>query len=604
MKYYPIRITLLSLIDMFILSATFLLSFFFVQGGKIGFTSFSFHTISLFVYVSTCYFFLLTSRSYKTLWRYSGLREIITVVQSLTIANVLYFIYFLFFLNKEWPFSFMLILYLCSIAGISGFRVFLISKNQMFFTHKISRKRTLIIGAGEAGTRVVDQIMSSKELDYNPIGFIDDDSKKLNLLILGIPVLGKRSDIKNVVSQNKITDIIIAMPTVVKSEIREIVKICKKTKAKINILPPIEEVINGQISLKQIREINLKDLIGREIIQPTKRLKEYLLNKSVLITGAGGSIGSELANQVAQCEPKLLILLGHGENSIFDIGLRIKERFPNIDTKLVIADIQDKHLIEQVFRQYSPQIVFHAAAHKHVPLMESNEGAAVQNNIFGTKIVAETSNRFGVERFVLISTDKAVHPLNIMGMTKRIGELIVQYYSKESSTKFSIVRFGNVLESRGSVIPIFKKQIERGEPVTITHPDMVRYFMTIPEAVQLVLEAGALSEGGEVFVLDMGEPVKISDLAKNLIRLYGYEPDLDIPIKYTGIRPGEKLNESLFYEDEKIKPTDHPNIVIAIPHNSKMSHLNMNIEKLEQVILNTPGKIRPILSEIMQNKIK
>ncbi|MGG0284325.1 nucleoside-diphosphate sugar epimerase/dehydratase [Peribacillus butanolivorans] len=589
---------------MFILSATFLLSFFFVQGGKIGFTSFSFHTISLFVYVSTCYFFLLTSRSYKTLWRYSGLREIITVVQSLTIANVLYFIYFLFFLNKEWPFSFMLILYLCSIAGISGFRVFLISKNQMFFTHKISRKRTLIIGAGEAGTRVVDQIMSSKELDYNPIGFIDDDSKKLNLLILGIPVLGKRSDIKNVVSQNKITDIIIAMPTVVKSEIREIVKICKKTKAKINILPPIEEVINGQISLKQIREINLKDLIGREIIQPTKRLKEYLLNKSVLITGAGGSIGSELANQVAQCEPKLLILLGHGENSIFDIGLRIKERFPNIDTKLVIADIQDKHLIEQVFRQYSPQIVFHAAAHKHVPLMESNEGAAVQNNIFGTKIVAETSNRFGVERFVLISTDKAVHPLNIMGMTKRIGELIVQYYSKESSTKFSIVRFGNVLESRGSVIPIFKKQIERGEPVTITHPDMVRYFMTIPEAVQLVLEAGALSEGGEVFVLDMGEPVKISDLAKNLIRLYGYEPDLDIPIKYTGIRPGEKLNESLFYEDEKIKPTDHPNIVIAIPHNSKMSHLNMNIEKLEQVILNTPGKIRPILSEIMQNKIK
>ncbi|MEY9870522.1 FlaA1/EpsC-like NDP-sugar epimerase [Peribacillus sp. B2I2] len=601
MKYYPLRITLLSLIDMIILSGTFLLSFFFVQGEKIGFTSFSFHTISMFVYVVTCYFFLLTSKSYKTLWRYSGLREILTVVKSLIIANLLYFIYYLFFLNNQWPFTFMLILYLCSTAAISGFRVFLISKNQMFFPHKISQKRTLIIGAGEAGTRVVDQIMSSKELDYNPIGFIDDDTKKLNLLILGIPVLGKRSDIKNVVSQNKITDIIIAMPTVAKSEIQEIVKICKKTKAKINILPPVEEVINGQISLKQIREINLKDLIGREIIQPTKRLKEYLVNKSVLITGAGGSIGSELANQVAQCEPKLLILLGHGENSIFDIGLRIKDRFPNIDTKLVIADIQDKHLIEQVFRQYSPQIVFHAAAHKHVPLMESNEGAAVQNNIFGTKIVAETSNRFGVERFVLISTDKAVHPLNIMGMTKRIGELIVQYYSKESSTKFSIVRFGNVLESRGSVIPIFKKQIERGEPVTITHPDMVRYFMTIPEAVQLVLEAGALSEGGEVFVLDMGEPVKISDLAKNLIRLYGYEPDLDIPIKYTGIRPGEKLNESLFYEDEKIKPTNHPNIVIAIPHNNKMVHLDMNIEKLEQI---EPGTIRPILSEILQNEVK
>ncbi|USK70535.1 polysaccharide biosynthesis protein [Peribacillus asahii] len=559
---------------------------------------------SLFIYIFTCYFFLLILKTYRTLWRYAGVREILTVVNSLIIANLLYLIYFLFFLNTQWPFTLMFFLCPCSILVISGFRVFLITKHQWRSVRNHSHKRALIIGAGVAGTRVVNQIISTKELDYTPVGFIDDDPKKQNLQILGIPVLGERADIKNVVNHNKITDIIIAMPSVHQSEIREIVNVCKKTKANVRILPPIEKVIKGQISFHETRDINLKDLIGREIIQPTERLKEYLFNKCVLITGAGGSIGSELAMQVAQCEPKSLTLLGHGENSIFNIGLRIKEKFPHIKTNLVITDIQDQHLIEQAFRKYRPHIVFHAAAHKHVPLMELNERAAVQNNIFGTKIVAQASDEFGVERFVLISTDKAVHPVNIMGMTKRIGEMIIQYYSKESSTKFSIVRFGNVLESRGSVIPIFKHQIESGGPVTITHPDMVRYFMTIPEAVQLVLEAGALSEGGEVFVLDMGKPVKIEDLAKNLIRLYGYEPDVDIPIQYTGIRPGEKLNETLFYENEKIKPTPHPNIVIAIPSNEQVSHLLMNIEQLERTLLQSSGSIRPILTEILQNQLE
>ncbi|AZV40971.1 polysaccharide biosynthesis protein [Peribacillus asahii] len=482
--------------------------------------------------------------------------------------------------------------------------MFLITKHQWRSVRSHSHKRVLIIGAGVAGTRVADQIISTKELDYTPIGFIDDDPKKQNLEILGIPVLGERADIKNVINRNKITDIIIAMPSVHQSEIREIVNVCKKTKANVKILPPIEKVIKGKISFHEIRDINLKDLIGREIIQPTERLKEYLFNKCVLITGAGGSIGSELAMQVAQCEPKSLTLLGHGENSIFNIGLRIKEKFPHVKTNLIITDIQDKHLIEQAFRQYRPHIVFHAAAHKHVPLMELNERAAVQNNIFGTKILAQASKKFGAERFVLISTDKAVHPVNIMGMTKRIGEMIIQYYSTESSTKFSIVRFGNVLESSGSVIPIFKHQIESGGPVTVTHPDMVRYFMTIPEAVQLVLEAGALSEGGEVFVLDMGEPVRIDDLAKNLIRLYGYEPGVDIPIQYTGIRPGEKLNETLFYENEKIGPTPHPNIVIAIPLNNQVPHLLMNIEQLERTLLQSSGNIRPILMEIIQNQLE
>jgi len=602
MKYYRLRIILLSVIDMILLSIAYSLSLLVVQGGEI---RFSFLIMSsLFVYIFTCYFFLLISKTYRILWRYAGLREILNVVYSLSIANLLYLIYFFVFLNKQLSAPWILFLCLCSTLVISSFRVFLITKHQGVFARNHSHKRVLIIGAGVAGTKVADQIVSTKESDYTPVGFIDDDSKKQNLQILGIPVLGERADIRDVVSHNKITDIIIAMPSVHQSEIREIVNLCKKTKANVKILPPIEKVIKGEISFHEIRDINLKDLIGREITKPTERLKEYLFDKCVLITGAGGSIGSELAMQVAQCEPKLLILLGHGENSIFNIGLKIKEKFPHVETNSVITDIQDQHLIEQAFKQYRPHVVFHAAAHKHVPLMESNERAAVQNNIFGTKIVAQAADKFGAERFVLISTDKAVHPVNIMGMTKRIGEMIIQYYSKESSTKFSIVRFGNVMESRGSVIPIFKHQIESGGPVTITHPDMVRYFMTIPEAVQLVLEAGALSEGGEVFVLDMGEPVKIDDLAKNLIRLYGYEPGVDIPIQYTGIRPGEKLNETLFYENEKIKLTEHPNIVIAIPHNSQLSHLLMNVEQLEQNLLKSSGSIRPILTEIIHNQLQ
>lgn len=602
MNYHHLRILLLSFIDIILLSVTCFLSLLVIQGEEIRFSLLIMS--SLFIYIFTCYFFLLILKTYRTLWRYAGVREILTVVNSLIIANLLYSVYFLFFLNTQWPFTLMLFLFLCSILVISGFRVFLITKHQWRSVRNHSHKRALIIGAGVTGTRVADQIILTKELDYTPIGFIDDDPKKRNLQILGIPVLGERADIKNVVSQNKITDIIIAMPSVHQSEIREIVNVCKKTKANVKILPPIEKVIKGQISFHEIRDINIKDLIGREFFQPTERLKEHLFNKCVLITGAGGSIGSELAMQVAQCEPKSLTLLGHGENSIFNIGLRIKEKFPHVKTNLVITDIQDQHLIEQAFRQYRPHIVFHAAAHKHVPLMELNERAAVQNNIFGTKIVAQASDKFGVERFVLISTDKAVHPVNIMGMTKRIGEMIILYYSKESSTKFSIVRFGNVLESRGSVIPIFKHQIESGGPVTVTHPDMVRYFMTIPEAVQLVLEAGALSEGGEVFVLDMGEPVKIEDLAKKLIRLYGYKPGVDIPIQYTGIRPGEKLNETLFYENEKVKPTPHPNIVIAIPPNNQVSYLLMNIEQLERTLLQSSGSIRPILMEIIQNQLE
>ncbi|WP_158737176.1 nucleoside-diphosphate sugar epimerase/dehydratase [Alteribacillus sp. YIM 98480] len=463
-------------------------------------------------------------------------------------------------------------------------------------------RRTLIIGAGEAGTLLGQQILQTKKSKYNIIGYIDDDPKKQNIKVNKVPVLGKISEIPEVINDYRISDVIIAMPSVEQSVLLKFVNQCKKTSVRIKLLPREKDLLDSKIIADQIYDINVKDLLGREMIEPTNRLKNYLKNKSILITGAGGSIGSELVSQVATFQPRLLILIGHGENSIYNIELNMANNFPHIKTHFIIADIQDKQYIEKIFQQHQPEIVFHAAAHKHVPLMERNEGAAVRNNIIGTNILAEAAVRFKTERFIFISTDKAVDPVNVMGMTKRVAEMVIQKFSENKLTKFSIVRFGNVLESRGSVIPIFKKQIKAGGPVTITHPDMVRYFMTIPEAVLLVLEAGSLSKGGEIFVLDMGEPVKILDLAKNLIRLSGYEPDSDIQIKFTGVRPGEKLIESLFYDSEKIVSTDHPYIVVAKPRSINGTHFKENLKELKKSIY-SPVKLRSILTRIIQNGV-
>ncbi|MTT30907.1 NAD-dependent epimerase/dehydratase family protein [Terrilactibacillus sp. BCM23-1] len=347
-------------------------------------------------------------------------------------------------------------------------------------------------------------------------------------------------------------------------------------------------------------ELDMNKLLGRAMIKPTQRINDYLTNKTILITGAGGSIGSELVKQVASFTPKCVVLLGHGENSIFNIKQTLDQKYPQIKFHYVIADIQDKPHLDYIFQQYKPEIVFHAAAHKHVPLMEMNIGAAVRNNIFGTDNLVKIAAKYHVERFVFISTDKAVYPVNTMGLTKRIGELLVQTMAERSKTKFSVVRFGNVLESRGSVIPIFKQQIASGGPVTVTHPDMVRYFMTIPEAVLLVLEAGALSKGGEVFVLDMGKPVKIVDLAKNLIEQSGYRLDKDIKMAFTGIRPGEKLNEVLFYETEKIKKTDHPHVVIAIPNKNKSLNIDEALESIRACLLDSPEQLHDMLISIVE----
>jgi FlaA1/EpsC-like NDP-sugar epimerase len=497
--------------------------------------------------------------------------------------------------------SWIALLWVTSLVAVGGFRIgWMVSKESN--RASLSRQnKALIIGAGDAGTMVANQLLKSDKLDVSPVGFIDDDPHKMRLEILGLPVLGSRSDIPLAVKSYDITDVIIAIPSAPKEQIGKIVDICKETSVRIKILPRVQDLIFGRIQVNDIRDIDVKDLLGRDMIRHfTPEVQSYLQNKVVLVTGAGGSIGSELVLQAAQFHPQTIILVGHGENSIFTTDITLRERFPDISAKCVIADIQDRKSMEDVFRRYKPHVVFHAAAHKHVPLMEQNEAAAVRNNVFGTKIVAETAAKYDAERFVFISTDKAVHPVNIMGMTKRIGELMIQHLAKTSGTRFSAVRFGNVLESRGSVIPIFKKQIAAGGPITVTHPDMVRFFMTIPEAVQLVLEAGALSEGGEIFVLDMGEPVKISDLAKTLIQLSGYQPDRDIKIVYTGIRPGEKLNEALFYEDERVTASKHPHISIALPKPTNSLKLQQDILELEVALFYNDERIRQVLERILQ----
>lgn len=595
------RFILLSIIDMILLASSFLISLWVTQNGVQAPVGQKLFPISFLISYVLINYLCLMGFNYSTVLSYYTVhRKIFSSIISLSLSNVLFMIYFMIFLYEQWSSFIITILWPLSLIFIICSRIILIRTKLFVPNH--TKNKTIIIGAGEAGTLIAGCILQHPEFGYNPVGFIDDDPKKQKIKIKGLPVLGKKSDLKNLIRYYEISFVIIAMPSVPRSEINDIVNLCKRTSVNLKFFSEVLKLKSKKTI--NIHNINIKDLIGREMIQPTDRIKDYIRDKSVLVTGAGGSIGSELVTQVAKFNPRCLILLGHGENSIFNINATLVENFPQIKFHLVIADIQDKHHIDQIFLYYKPEIVFHAAAHKHVPLMEINEGAAVRNNIFGTKNLVRASDRFGVERFVFISTDKAVQPINIMGKTKRIGELIVQSISEKSLTKFSIVRFGNVLESRGSVIPIFKKQIESGGPLTVTHPDMVRYFMTIPEAVQLVLEAGALSNGGEVFVLDMGEPIKIVDLAKNLIRLSGYEPDRDILIEFTGVRAGEKLYESLFYDCEEIETTNHPHVVIAIPRIKNIINLEQYLEELKKATMYNPDQIGTVVNQIIQNDIE
>ena len=509
---------------------------------------------------------LLSMHLYTRIWRYAGMREMVAVLIATTLGAGLFYTGMYVF-DKSLPRSIYLISWILS-TGVIGIGRMVLHYIAMLYGGKQSTDadmvNTLIIGAGDAGATIAREIERYHKRSRKVIGFIDDDEAKFNRLMGGVRILGNRHDIPSIVKENKVKEIIIAMPSVTRNEIRNIMEICSPLKCKVNTLPGMYQLLDDEVLVSHLHPVSIEDLLERDEVRLDMDIVEhYIRDKVVLVTGAGGSIGSEICRQIMRVGPKMLLLLGHGENSIYLINQELKNIYKDGPIIPIIADIRDKQQLDQIFTQYNPQVVFHAAAHKHVPLMEIQPMAAVLNNIYGTRNVADVAGRHGVERFVMISTDKAVNPTSVMGATKRVAEKVIISMNDTYDTKYITVRFGNVLGSRGSVIPLFKKQIEAGGPVTVTDPEMTRYFMTIPEASQLVLQAGAMGKGGEVFLLDMGEPVKIIDLARNMIRLSGLEPDKDIHIKITGLRPGEKKYEELLTSEEGTNRTNHTKIFEA-----------------------------------------
>ncbi|MDQ0873148.1 FlaA1/EpsC-like NDP-sugar epimerase [Paenibacillus sp. V4I3] len=543
---------------------------------------------------------------YRKLWQYASIGDLISIIKGVNVGSILFFtIHHLgvlyYYPELVVPRSIYALSALIMMLSIGGSRFVWRILHDNYIKIQPHHRRTLIVGAGSAGTMIVKELKHSNS-EYYPVAFIDDDANKTTLEVLGVPIVGNRMDIPKIVEKYHIQDIIIALPSLSKAETAEILAICKETHCMIKIIPKMKDLINGKVAIKKIRDVGVEDLLGRDPVKvDLVEMSNYLSGHTVLVTGAGGSIGSELCLQLATFSPKKLILLGHGENSIYEIELELRNKFPDLQIEAVIADIQDKYRLNQVFDIQRPEVVFHAAAHKHVPLMEHNPIEAIKNNVIGTKNVAECSHEYKSLRFVMISTDKAVNPTNVMGACKRIAEMIVQSLDKISETQFAAVRFGNVLGSRGSVIPIFKKQIEQGGPVTVTHPDMIRYFMTIPEAVQLVIQTGALARGGEIFILDMGNPVKISDLAKDLIQLSGFEPGKDIKVEYTGIRPGEKLFEEILTREEGAVATKHNRIYVGQASGMSYDEVINNVRKLEHLMKLSPSvaEVKQVLKEVV-----
>lgn len=528
---------------------------------------------------------------YRRVWQYASIGELVSLVKAVTVAEITFslvaVILHTHFPEFIVPRSIYLLSWVFIIVGIGGARFSwrMFRDSYINPANRTYNRRTLIIGAGSAGVLIARELKQAVNPELYPFAFVDDDSSKWNLQVLGMPVLGGRDKIPEFVQKYNIEKIIIAIPSASKSETAKIIEICKNTGAKIKILPRVGDLVSTNVSMSMIREVNVEDLLGRDPVQvDLEGIANYVTQKVVLVTGAGGSIGSELCRQISPFQPKKLLLLGHGENSIYDIEMELSKSFPDLKLETIIADIQDFRRLREVFEIHRPSVVFHAAAHKHVPLMERNPVEAVKNNVLGTKNLADCAHESGVLRFVMISTDKAVNPTSVMGATKRVAEMYIQGLARTSQTKFTAVRFGNVLGSRGSVIPLFRKQIEQGGPVTVTHPEMVRYFMTIPEAVQLVIQAGAFARGGEIFILDMGKPVKIAELASDLICLSGFEPDVDIKIAYTGIRPGEKLFEEILTDEEGISATKHNRIFVGKPGDFSWEELQFVLRKMEQVI--------------------
>ena len=537
---------------------------------------------------------------YNRAWRYASIEDMLSILTVITWGSVISYFLTYFATDKLIPMSVFLLSFetmLLLSGGLRfGWRVYRSIRGKRL----TSTQPALIIGAGDCGILIVNELKHNMNSTFRPIGFIDDDPNKLMEMICGIRVLGNRHQIPKICEQYDIRDIIIAMPSASKREVSMIIDICKTTKARLKIIPSLDNLISGKVTVNEIRDVDVEDLLGREPVRvQLDELAQYLADEVVMVTGAGGSIGSELCRQIAPLKPKSLILLGNSENEIFDMANELTANYPKIRLSTVIADVKDSERIESVFSKHRPKIVFHAAAHKHVPLMEENPDEAIKNNVFGTKNVADYAHRFGATKFVLISTDKAVNPTSVMGTTKRIAEMYLQGLSKISDTEFCVVRFGNVLGSRGSVIPKFKRQIAEGGPVTVTHKDMIRYFMTIPEAVQLIIQAGVYSKGGEVFVLDMGEPVRIVQLAEDMIRLSGFEPYRDIDIVFTGIRPGEKLYEELLTQEEGLVSTRNDRIFVSHTQETDYETISNDLDTLAKLTGASPIVIKRCLKSVV-----
>ncbi len=501
---------------------------------------------------------------YKKMWIYASIEELKSVVKAVSFTlfatMIMQLIYSGHLYTRTLMLTWMLLILLLGASRMS-LRIY----NDWITNRETTDKsRTMVVGAGQAGRMIVRQMQQNPEWGRNPVVFVDDDPRKWGLEVYGLPVVGRLKDIPEVVSPYHIDQIVIAIPSLSRNEMSELTKLCINSGVKTQTIPRIEDLMLGKVTVNDIRDVKIEDILGREEVKlDMDAIKEKLKGKTIMVTGAGGSIGSEICRQISNFKPSSILLLGHGENSIYTIDRELRAKIPkNIKLVPIIADVQDRQRIFDIIESYKPDVIYHAAAHKHVPLMEGNPFEAVKNNIWGTKNVAEAADAFGVGKFVLISTDKAVNPPNIMGATKRFAEMVVQNLAIKSDTTFAAVRFGNVLGSRGSVVPLFREQIANGGPVTITDPEMTRYFMTIPEASRLVIQAGLLASGGEVFVLDMGKPVKIVDLARNMIRLSGYEEN-EIKIQFTGMRPGEKLYEELLDASEIQSEKVYPKIYIG-----------------------------------------
>lgn len=514
------------------------------------------------VRLGTFYFFDLNSG----LWRYVSVRDLVQIIKGVVLSSVIAGIIIYPVMGfYSYPRSIVIMDSMALILLMGGIRVSTRLFRERSRFDFVERKPVFIYGAGDAGELLLRDMLNNRGYNYQPVGFIDDDERKKGLRIHSIPVLGTGEDLGKLVKKYSPAEIIIAIPSAKPSQMRAIMNRCKKQEVVLKTLPSLKDVISGEVSVNQIRDISVEDLLFREPVRVNyENIKDLVCGKRVVVTGAAGSIGSELCRQILRCNPRHLVLYDRNENGLYYVDQELGEKYSRDFFSVVIGDICDMNRLYIKFKKYQPQIVFHAAAYKHVPLMEDNMMESIKNNVIGTWNLIELAEQFGVETFVQISTDKAVNPTSIMGVSKRIAEMAVKQISRISATKFMVVRFGNVLDSNGSVVPLFREQIRRGGPITVTHPDIQRYFMTIPEAVQLVLQAAYMGKGGEVFVLDMGEQIKIVDLARNMITLSGLIPDKDVKIVFTGLRPGEKLYEELFEEDEEIKPTSHKKIFMAI----------------------------------------